>query len=127
MSIDYESIPTGGGEFVTWTEVGQVVEGIIIGFTVDGGSDFNDNACPEVTIRQLDGALATVTCGTAQLKKAMTLNADKMRLGHQIRIEFTGTYKTNKGSDGKSFSVGVSPQPVMDDISSAISPDEEPF
>ena len=124
--MEYEQL-SGAGTFHKWEKVGEEVEGIILSFTVDGGTDYNENPCPEITVRT-DYGDVTVTAGQASLRRVFTANADRMRRGHQIKIRWDSELDTGKGNPAKLFTVGVSPLPVLEAIT-APEPagDTEPF
>jgi hypothetical protein len=107
----------GGGSYVKWEDVGQMVEGNVVAFTLDGGRDFNGQPCPEITLSTADG-IQKVTCGQANLKSKAQKNAAKFVAGAFCRVTFSGTYPSDKGQPGKEFRVGLrAPSPVpLDEI-----------
>jgi hypothetical protein len=124
----YEDIGTAGS-YMKWENVGDVVEGIIVTSSPDQGTDFDGNPVPQVVVRTDDGDTIVINGSQAALKRAFVQGADRLRPGHRCRIEYTGTYETDRGTPGKSFRVQATPQPVMDDVTdvAANDPTTEPF
>jgi hypothetical protein len=51
MEDEFSSLSSGGGgTFVKWANVGDVVDGVVVRFTLDGGRDFNGDPCPEIVL-----------------------------------------------------------------------------
>lgn len=121
----YDTIPAPSGSYVKWEHKGDVVEGRIGSFTVDGGRDFDGNACPELTVETTEGTV-TVTCSPANLRRQIEANAVRFRVGHGVRVEFTDTYESKQGTPGKTFTVGVTAEPIAP-IVATIADDEAPF
>ena len=118
---DWQDIDIPQGTFIGWGEVGQTVTGKVLSFAAEGGSDFNGNPCPQVVIELTEaadnykdkgatketidsGELVTLTCGQANLKRAIV--AASLNVGDLIKVKFDDTYKTASGT-GKSFKVQV--------------------
>lgn len=104
---DWSSIPTGGGFYVKWEQIGDRVVGTL---TAKGiGEDFNGNPCPKLDIETDEGPV-TVNAGQANLKaQLLDLNVNnRLPVGCQIRIEFTGKEKAEKG-DKKIFTIETKP------------------
>lgn len=121
---DWQDIDIPQGTFIGWGEVGQTITGKVLSFAAEGGSDFNGNPCPQVVLELTEsadnykdkgttketldsGELVTLTCGQANLKRAIV--AASLNTGDLVRIKFDDTYKTPSGT-GKSFKVQVARQ-----------------
>lgn len=123
MSNDNEwiDVEIPRGEFIGWGEIGQRVTGYVVSYSDTDGSDFNDEPCPQVVLELTEKAISfrdkgtskntidagefvTVTCGQANLKRA--IKAAALEVGNLVRITFDSEYKTGKGM-GKSFKVQV--------------------
>lgn len=112
MTTEYEEL-TGSGQFVKWETVGQFVEGTVAAFSLDGGKDFDGNACPEITLDTTDG-LQTVTCAQASIKRIAMSNSEKFVAGAKCRITYSGTYESKSGTPGKEFKVGIAPPAMVE-------------
>lgn len=117
-----EEVKPVAGSYIGWGDTpGQVVAGTVVEFSRDGGTDFNGNDCPQITLELLDeapsyskkqnewtkvaaGERAVVNGGQASLKRALVDANPKPT--DKVRIEFIDTYKTDKGT-GKEFSIKV--------------------
>jgi hypothetical protein len=113
MSTQYEDI-AGGGSFVKFEDKGDKVEGQVISFGMDTGSDINGNPVPSIDVDTADG-IVTITCSQASLKrKASTAMAQgKLVRGCQILVELVDFYDTPKGK-GKDFRLAVAPPALVD-------------
>ena len=118
MSTDnqYEEL-TGTGQFVKWDTIGQEVEGTIVMFTADGGKDFDQNSCPELTVDTDDG-LQTITCAQANIKSKVLSNAAKLLPGAPCKVVYSGIYESKNGTPGKEFRllVGAVPAPQLNEL-----------
>ena len=123
MSVDYEEL-SSGGQYVKWESIGDSVEGRIGAFSLDGGTDFNDNPCPQLVVETIGGNII-VNGAQASLKRAFTQNATRLIAGHGVKVTYAGTYETPKG-EGKSFTLGVTPKPIAP-ITVELADDEAPF
>ncbi len=108
---DYEDI-SGGGTYHKWEQVGEVLEGVILSLSMDGGTDFNGNACPEMRLRA-DYGDVILTAGQASLRRALSSGSPSLARGHKVRIEYTEDLDTGKGNPAKIFKVQASKEPVM--------------
>jgi hypothetical protein len=122
---EYEEL-TAGGAYAKFDTPGDSVEGRIHSFTVDGGSDYNGEPCPEIVVETADG-LVTVTCGAALLKKAAKNNATRVVPGHGIKVTYTEDGPAEKGKNPpKRFFFGVTSTPIAP-IVVELTDDEAPF
>lgn len=121
---DYDVLPSGG-TFAKWESIGDTVEGRIASFSIDGGTDFDNNPCPQLVV-ETTGGNVTVNGGQAALRRMMTSHATRLVPGHGVRIVYSGDYKTKQGTTGKDFTIGVTPQPIAP-ITVELGDDEEPF
>jgi len=120
---EFKKVEVPQGRFIGWGKKGQSVTIDVLDFDPTGGSDFNNNACPQVTgtlVEDCDnyrdkgttkerikaGELVAVTCGQANLRKGILI-CDPKR-GDLVRLTFTDTYETAKG-DGKVIEVEHAP------------------
>jgi hypothetical protein len=119
--MPYEEVVVPRGTFIGWGAIGQTIDGEVLLYSDNEGSDFNNNPCPLVVIQLTQqainyrdkgstketiaaGELVSVTCGQANLKAA--IRAAALEPGYLVRISYTGDYKTARG-DGKEFKVFV--------------------
>lgn len=141
---DIDPIEVPAGAYVGWgSKVGQKVIGTVTEYQERGGTDFNGNVCPEVSIILAERAASFnkagdrtdfdadeevgVTCGGVNLKKAIRKAAPER--GDLIKIELIELVKTPNGT-AKIFDVrvkrggGAKPAPAQ---SSRPIDDEPPF
>lgn len=121
MSTTWEDVEIPQGSFIGWHEIGQKVTGKVVSFAAEGGTDFNQNPCPQIVIELTESALnfkekgaeretieagefVTITCGQANLKRGII--AAQPTNGDLMQIHYEGTYKAAKG-DGKTFKVRI--------------------
>lgn len=117
----FEDIEVPQGRFIGWGKVGQVIEIDVLSYDETGGTDFNNNECPQVSgfltkdadnytekgtkLEKLKaGELVNLTCGQANIKKGIKM-ADPTR-GDILRVTFADIYTTGKG-EGKEFKVQI--------------------
>ncbi len=112
--MEFEQIPAGGS-FANFKELGNAVEGRIAAFDMEGGTDFNGNVCPRLTVETEEGNVI-VEGGQANLRRQFEQNPGRFIVGHGVRVEYSGTYEAPKGT-GKSFTIGVTAQPVAPIVS----------
>jgi hypothetical protein len=100
----FEDVGSVTGTYVKWNEgVGQKVQGVIVSYSVDGGTDFNGNAVPQIVIGTEDGNVI-VNGSQANLGRNLRDGAAKLGVGRICRITWSGTFETPKG-EGKEFTV----------------------
>lgn len=120
---DWETIEVPKGAFIGWGDkAGQHVTGMVVDYDPTGGTDFNNQPCPLITVdlhetaasfnkagerRDFDkGELVNLSIGQAGLKAAIR-KADPQQ-GDLVKITLTGTEKTTKGNTVKTFTVQIS-------------------
>lgn len=121
MTQQWEEIDVPRGAYIGWgTTAGQHVTGNVLSFDATGGTDFNDNACPQLSVELTEqaasfnkegvrtdfpaGELVVLNGGPVSLKRAM--HAAALAPGDLVKIELTGFFKAEKGT-GKEFSIKV--------------------
>ena len=57
MSTTWEDVEIPQGSFIGWHEIGQKVTGKVVSFAAEGGTDFNQNPCPQIVIELTESAL----------------------------------------------------------------------
>jgi hypothetical protein len=106
MSIDdFEDVGSVTGSYVKWDQVGDFVQGVIVAYSVDGGTDFNGETVPQIVLGTADGNVI-VNGSQKNLRNKLRDGAPKLGLGRMCRITFSGTYEGQKGT-GKDFNVQV--------------------
>ena len=115
---EYEDIE-GGGSYAKFDAIGDKVEGTVVSSTLDGGRDFQQRPCPEISVNTADG-IVKVTCSPANLraKAEAGIANGKIVSGAPILVEFKNTYPTDKGQPGKEFrlALGAVPAPALSEI-----------
>lgn len=118
----WETIDIPQGAFIGWgTNPGQHVTGKIISYAPVGGTDFNGEACPQITVDLAEpaasfnkagertdypaGELVNLTIGQVGLKTAIQ-RAD-LNPGDLVKITLTGLSPTKKGNTIKNFDLKV--------------------
>jgi hypothetical protein len=109
-----EPVGQTSGTYVKWEEPGDQITGTIVSFNIEGGTDFNDNPCPQLVLATNEGNVI-INGSQANLRRNMTNGAPRLKAGHLCRVAFTGLYETPKGH-GKEFAISVSPAPVLIDV-----------
>lgn len=121
-SYDWETVEVPSGAFIGWgTTPGQHVTGKVLSYTSSGGTDFNGDPCPQLTIELLDkaasfnkagertdypsGELVNLTVGQTGLKAAVQRAVPEP--GDLVKITMTGTSKTNRGNEIKNFDLKI--------------------
>ena len=117
----WETVDVPRGAYISWgTQPGQTVTGKVLDFSPLGGTDFNDEPCPQLSLELVEatysinklgertnfaaGELVVLNCGQASLKRAV--RAAGPNPGDLVKIEFTSLAKGNKG-DVKEFSIKI--------------------
>ena len=125
MEDEFSSLSSGGGgTFVKWANVGDVVDGVVTKFTIDGGRDFNGVPCPEIvldpcvpkgsdfTVELTGDEPKVVTAGQANLKRQVLANPARFAEGHRVRITYKADAKSSNDRTFKEFDVKATPRPV---------------
>lgn len=117
----WEDVNVPRGAYISWgTTIGQHVTGKVLDFSPAGGTDFNDNPCPQVSVELIEaaasftkdgtrtdfpaGELVVINGGPVSLKRGL-LAASPNR-GDLIKILLSGTFKAEKGT-GKEFEIKI--------------------
>jgi hypothetical protein len=119
---DWETIEAPVGSFIGWGGTkGQHVTGKVLDFTLDGGTDFGGNRCPQISIQLTEDAASfnkagerrdipageTVNITAGQVKLKTVLSQTNPSKGDQIRIELKDVIRTNTGNTLKDFLVQI--------------------
>lgn len=109
----FEDINVPRGAYIGWgTTVGQHVTGKVLTYDPLGGTDFNGDPCPQLTLELVAGAasfnkqgersdfdageIVVINAGLVSLKRALRAAAPEP--GDVVKIELTGLVKTSKGT-----------------------------
>lgn len=104
MSIDdFEDVGSVTGSYAKWENVGDFYQGVIVAYSVDGGTDFNGNPVPQIVLGTTEGNVI-INGSQASLKRNLANGAPKLGLGRICRVTWSGTYEAPKGV-GKEFTV----------------------
>lgn len=99
---------TQTGDFISFNEVGDTAVGVIK--AIREGTDFNQNACPELILEDNDGEERTLTAGQVMLKAA--LSEKRPQVGDKIRVVYSGVGDARPGrAPAKLFTVEVKEGP----------------
>lgn len=117
----WQDVEVPQGAFIGWGEKGQTIVGRVLSFSVEGGTDFNGNKCPQMVLELTgdavnykdkgttketiaSGEMVTITAGQANLRN--NLLAALPSTDDLISIRYDDDYKTANGT-GKSFKVQI--------------------
>jgi hypothetical protein len=120
-TYNWESVDVPRGAFISWGEqTGQHVTGKVLSFDASGGTDFNNNPCPQLSVELIEpaasinkqgqrtdfpaGELVVLNCGQVSLKRAV--NAASLEPGDLVKITLDNLVKTSNGVV-KEFSIKV--------------------
>lgn len=104
MSIDdFEDVGSVTGSYAKWENVGDFYQGVIVAYSVDGGTDFNGQPVPQIVLGTTEGNVI-INGSQASLKRNLANGAPKLGLGRICRVTWSGTYEAPKGV-GKEFTV----------------------
>lgn len=99
MSINWDEFK---GDYIKWTEPGQVVEGVVTAVRV---STFKDKTYPELDIETPQGK-RTISANQASLKRQLA--DDPPAIGEYLQVEYLGEGEAKSGqSPIKNFRVTV--------------------
>jgi hypothetical protein len=124
MSEWDETIEAPAGSFIGWgNSKGQHVTGKVLDFTLDGGTDFGGNRCPQISIQLTEdaasfnkagerrdipaGETVNITAGQVKIKSALSMLNPAPAKGDKIRIELKDVIRTNTGNTLKDFLVQI--------------------
>jgi len=140
---EWEEVDVPRGAYVSWgNKPGQHVTGKVLEYSIDGGTDFNQNPCPTVAIELVEKAVSVNKEGertTHEAGEIVQLNAGQVSLkralraadpspGDLVKIELQSLAKTANGTV-KEFGIkiargaGVSAKPAA----AADDSDDPPF
>ena len=106
MSTDeFEDIGSVSGTFAKWDNVGDAYRGVILAYSVDGGTDFNGEVVPQIVLGTDEGNVV-INGSQKNLRNKLRDGAPKLRVGRICLVTFSGTYEAPKGL-GKEFTVQV--------------------
>lgn len=126
MADDWEEIDVPRGAYISWAaRPGQRVIGNLIDVEMHGGSDFNGDECPLLTIKLTEdaysvdkhgerrnysaGDMVLINCGLYNLKQAVKFA--NLKPGNGIRIHYHDITTVDKG-EAKQFNVAVRRQGI---------------
>lgn len=124
MSEQWEEVVVPRGTYIGWGRIGQQVTGEVINYSPDGGTDYNDQPCPELVLvltspsetwtkkgtvkTDLEaGEFVTITAGLANLKS--NIKSAHPEPGMVVRITYTADERSDKGNDVKVFAMAKAP------------------
>ena len=110
---DWEDVNVPIGSFIGWGERdGQHVTGEVFEYQPEGGTDFNGEPCPQLSVILTEKAasfnkkgqrtdfdpeaLVTLNCGQTSLRRAV--KAAKLGTGDLVRIKMKGIVEVDKGT-----------------------------
>jgi len=152
--MQWETVTSTPGGFIGWGNTeGQHVTGKVLDYSPDGGTDFNGNRCPQISIELTEpaasfnkhgertdyaaGETVTLTCGQKSLHQAMLRAAPAP--GDLIKVVLTGLAKTQngaakvfeikiaRGAAGSAAPAAPTQQPVGQQASFGAADDAPPF
>ena len=127
MSIDdFEEIGSVSGTFAKWDNVGDSYQGVILAYSVDGGTDFNGEIVPQIVLGTTEGNVV-INGSQKKLRTKLHDGAAKLGVGRICRITFSGTFEAQKGL-GKEFTIlarDAKPGEV-EELTGAAGPDAAP-
>lgn len=119
---EWEEVAIPTGSFVGWgAKAGQHVTGKVIDYSIEGGTDFNQKPCPQLTIELTEqaasfnkegdrvdfpaGDLVQITCGQVKLKQG--IRAADPKVGDILKIELTDVTRLANGNSMKTFGIKI--------------------
>lgn len=141
---EWETIESTAGGFIGWgTKTGQHVTGKVMDYSIDGGTDFAGNKCPQLTVELTEksasfnkdgertdyeaGEIVNLTCGQASLKS--TIRRTDPSPGDLVKITLSDLAKTANGT-AKVFEIKIARGAGASSstpAAAAASDDEPPF
>lgn len=126
-SIPWKEVEVPRGTFIGWAKHGQSVTLRVASYSDTGGSDYNNEPCPQLVGALVEPAVTYRERGTVQQRieagEFVTINAGQPALARRLRVasaegtlvpgglcrvEYVGDYATSKG-EGKDFKVYTAP------------------
>ena len=112
-TYNWEDVEVPRGAFISWgRQVGQHVTGKVLSYDPTGGTDFNDNNCPQLAVELIEpaasidktgqrtdfpaGELVVLNCGQVSLKRAV--QAASLNPGDLVKITLENLVKTPNGT-----------------------------
>ena len=112
-TYNWETVDVPRGAYISWGEqTGQHVTGKVLDYSPTGGTDFNDNPSPQLSIELIEpaasinkqgdrtdfpaGELVVLNCGQVSLRRAV--KAADLNPGDLVKISLSGLVKTSKGT-----------------------------
>jgi hypothetical protein len=112
-SPNWEEVAVPRGAFISWGEqVGQQVTGKVLEYNPAGGTDFNSNICPQLSVELIEpaasinkagqrtdfaaGELVVLNCGQVSLKRAV--KAADPNPGDLVKITLSNLVRTANGT-----------------------------
>lgn len=109
----WETVEVPRGSYIGWgNRTGQHVTGRVVGYDDRGGTDFNGDPCPQLSVELTEraasfnkegertdfdaGELVILNCGQASLKRAV--RAAALNTNDLVKVEFVDTEKVDKGT-----------------------------
>ena len=120
-NFNFETVDVPVGAYVAWApNPGQVVTGKVLSYDAAGGTDFQGNVCPQLSLELVDtaysvnkagerrdfavGELVVINAGLANLKRAV--QAAVLEVGDIVRITYSGHAQSANGTV-KLFDIAV--------------------
>lgn len=118
---DFEEVEVPRGAYISWgSQIGQHVTGTVIAYSVAGGTNYDGDPCPQITIELIEpaasinkqgertdygaGELVVLNAGQVSLKRA--LRSANPERGDVVKIVLSGIVKTSRG-DVKEMSIKI--------------------
>ena len=132
----WEDVEVPAGSFISWgSRAGQHVTGVVLEFAEDGGTDFNGNVCPRISVQLTEKAAsinkegertdfdkgAEVLVNGGQVRLGRALKQAKPKRGDLIKMEIAGVERTSTGNTLKDFKVKIARGAGIDLITETVS------
>ena len=112
-NYNWETIDVPRGAFISWGEqTGQHVTGKVLEYDPTGGTDFNNNPCPQLSVELIEpaasinktgqrtdfpaGELVVLNAGQVSLKRA--IKAADPKTGDLVKISLSNLVRTTNGT-----------------------------
>ena len=137
----FESVDVPRGAYISWgSYTGQKVVGKVLEYSPSGGTDFNENPCPQLQVELIEpaksiakdgtitdfiaGELVVLNAGLVSLKRA--IRAADPAPGDIVKIELTSLAKVAKG-EVKEFSIQIARGAAKGSVATAPAQAGNPF